>query len=180
MNKLLIAVAAAFLAATTLFAPTAEAGIKVPIGATSSQSSTVHKAGFRFRPRLQLRFHLARRMAKRRAAAKRRARARAIARAKARARARAIARAKAKAKARAIAAAKAKAKAKALAAAKAAAAAEAKVAEATENENSTISTSDQLAEIESDDTEEVAAVSDELSCKKFVPEVGMTITVPCE
>jgi len=178
MNKLLIAVAAAFLAATTLFAPTAEAGIKVPIGATSSQSSTVHKAGFRFRPRLQLRFHLARRIAKRRAAAKRRARARAVARAKARARARSIARAKAKAKARAIAA--AKAKAKALAAAKAAAAEEAEVAEATEDENSTISTSNQVAEIESDDMEEVAAVSDELSCKKFVPEVGMTITVPCE
>lgn len=176
MNKLLIAIAAAFFAITTFFAAPAEAGFNVKIGG-ASQFSTVHKAGFGFKRRFHLRRHfLARRIAKRRALARRRARAAAIARAKAKARARAIAKAKAKAKARAIAA----AKAKALAAGKAAAAEEAKVAEATDNENSTISSTDEVAEIESDEPEKVAAVSEELGCKKFIPEVGMTITVPCE
>jgi len=170
MNKLLIALAATFFAITTFFAPTAEAGINVPVGAASSQFSTVHKAGFGFKRRFHRnRFHLARRLAaKRRALAARRARAAAIARARA------------KARARAIAAAKAKAKAKALAAAKAAAAEDAKVAEATDTENSSISLSDEVAETKTDETKKVAAVSEELGCKKFIPEVGMTVTVSCE
>jgi len=170
MNKLLIALAATFFAITTFFAPTAEAGINVPVGAASSQFSTVHKAGFGFKRRFhRKRFHLARRLAaKRRALAARRARAAAIARARA------------KARARAIAAAKAKAKAKALAAAKAAAAEEAEVAEATDTENSSISLSDEVAETKTDETKKVAAVSEELGCKKFIPEVGMTVTVSCE
>jgi hypothetical protein len=170
MNKLLIALAATFFAITTFFAPTAEAGINVPVGAASSQFSTVHKAGFGFKRRFHRnRFHLARRLAaKRRALAARRARAAAIARARA------------KARARAIAAAKAKAKAKALAAAKAAAAEEAEVAEATDTENSSISLSDEVAETKTDETKKVAAVSEELGCKKFIPEVGMTVTVSCE
>ncbi len=170
MNKLLIALAATFFAITTFFAPTAEAGINVPVGAASSQFSTVHKAGFGFKRRFHRnRFYLARRLAaKRRALAARRARAAAIARARA------------KARARAIAAAKAKAKAKALAAAKAAAAEEAEVAEATDTENSSISLSDEVAETKTDETKKVAAVSEELGCKKFIPEVGMTVTVSCE
>ena len=170
MNKLLIALAATFFAITTFFAPTAEAGINLPVGAASSQFSTVHKAGFGFKRRFHRnRFYLARRLAaKRRALAARRARAAAIARARA------------KARARAIAAAKAKAKAKALAAAKAAAAEEAEVAEATEPENSSISLSDEVAETKTDETKKVAAVSEELGCKKFIPEVGMTVTVSCE
>ena len=170
MNKLLIALAATFFAITTFFAPTAEAGINVPVGAASSQFSTVHKAGFGFKRRFHRnRFHLARRLAaKRRALAARRARAAAIARARA------------KARARAIAAAKARAKAKALAAAKAAAAEEAEVAEATDTENSSISLSDEVAETKTDETKKVAAVSEELGCKKFIPEVGMTVTVSCE
>ena len=170
MNKLLIALAATFFAITTFFAPTAEAGINVPVGAASSQFSTVHKAGFGFKRRFHRnRFHLARRLAaKRRALAARRARAAAIARARA------------KARARAIAAAKAKAKAKALAAAKAAAAEEAEVAEATDTENSSISLSDEVAETKTDETKKIAAVAEELGCKKFIPEVGMTVTVSCE
>ena len=170
MNKLLIALAATFFAVTTFFAPTAEAGINVPVGAASSQFSTVHKAGFGFKRRFHRnRFYLARRLAaKRRALAARRARAAAIARARA------------KARARALAAAKAKAKAKALAAAKAAAAEEAEVAEATDTENSSISLSDEVAETKTDETKKVAAVSEELGCKKFIPEVGMTVTVSCE
>jgi hypothetical protein len=172
MNKLLIALAATFFAITTFFAPTAEAGINVPVGAASSQFSTVHKAGFGFKRRFHRnRFYLARRLAaKRRALAARRARAAAIARARAKARARAIAAAKAKAKA----------KAKALAAAKAAAAEEAEVAEATDTENSSISLSDEVAETKTDETKKIAAVAEELGCKKFIPEVGMTVTVSCE
>jgi len=168
MNKLLIALAATFFAITTFFAPTAEAGINVPVGAASSQFSTVHKAGFGFKRRFHRnRFHLARRLAaKRRALAARRARAAAIARARAKARARAIA--------------AAKAKAKALAAAKAAAAEEAEVAEATDTENSSISLSDEVAENKTDETKKIAAVAEELGCKKFIPEVGMTVTVSCE
>ena len=170
MNKLLIALAATFFAITTFFAPTAEAGINVPVGAASSQFSTVHKAGFGFKRRFHRnRFHLARRLAaKRRALAARKARARAIARAKARAKAKAIARAKARAKARA------------LAAAKAAAAKEAEVAEATDTENSSISLEDEVAETKTDETKKIAAVAEELGCKKFIPEVGMTVTVSCE
>ncbi len=169
MNKLLIAIATALLAVTTLFASAAEAGFNVPNGGAPSQFSTVHKAGWGGAQRRRFHFKrlfLARRLAKRRALARRRARAAAIARAKARARARAIA--------------AAKAKAKALAVAKAAAAEEAEVAEATDIENSTISTSDEVAETEADESKKVAAVSEELGCKKFIPEVGMTITVPCE
>ena len=168
MNKLLIALAATFFAITTFFAPTAEAGINVPVGAASSQFSTVHKAGFGFKRRFHHnRFYLARRLAaKRRALAARRARAAAIARAKAKARARAIA--------------AARAKARAIAAAKAAAAEEAEVAEATDTENSSISLSDEVAETKTDETKKVAAVSEELGCKKFIPEVGMTVTVSCE
>lgn len=173
MNKLLIAIAAAFFAITTFFAAPAEAGFNVKIGGAPSQFSTVHKAGWRggFRRRgfHHNRFYLARRLAaKRRALAARKARAKAIAKAKAKAKAKAIARAKARAKA------------KALAAAKAAAAEEAEVAEATETENSSISLSDEVAETKTDETKKVAAVSKELGCKKFIPEVGMTVTVPCE
>ena len=72
------------------------------------------------------------------------------------------------------------AKAKALAAAKAAAAEEAEVAEATDTENSSISLSDEVAENKTDETKKIAAVAEELGCKKFIPEVGMTVTVSCE
>ncbi len=158
MNKLLNALAATFFAITTFFAPTAEAGINVPVGAASSQFSTVHKAGFGFKRRFHRnRFYLARHLAaKRRALAAHKARARAIARAKARA------------------------KAKALAAAKAAAAKEDEVAEATDTENSSISLSYEVAETKTDETKKIAAVAEELGCKKFIPEVGMTVTVSCE
>jgi hypothetical protein len=170
MNKLLIAVAATFFAITTFFASAAEAGFNVKIGGAPSQFSTVQKAGwggFRRRGFHRNRFYLARRLAaKRRALAARKARAKAIA--------------KAKAKAKAIAKAKARAKAKALAAAKAAAAKEAEVAEATESENSSISLSDEVAETKTDEAKKVAAVAKELGCKKFIPEVGMTVTVSCE
>ena len=170
MNKLLIAIAATFFAIATFFAAPAQAGINVPVGAASSQFSTVHKAGFGFKRRFHRnRFHLARRLAaKRRALAARKARARAIARAKARAKAKAIARAKARAKA------------KAIAVANAAAAKEAEVAEATDAENSSISLSDEVAENKTDETKKIAAVAEELGCKKFIPEVGMTVTVSCE
>jgi hypothetical protein len=172
MNKLLIAVAATFFAITTFFASAAEAGFNVKIGGAPSQFSTVQKAGwggFRRRGFHRNRFYLARRLAaKRRALAARKARAKAIAKAKA------------KAKAKAIAKAKARAKAKALAAAKAAAAKEAEVAEATESENSSISLSDEVAETKTDEAKKVAAVAKELGCKKFIPEVGMTVTVSCE
>jgi len=171
MNKLLIAIAATFLAVTTFFATAAEAGFNVPIGGAPSEFSTLHKAGcggaHRRRSRRN-RAYLARRLAKRRAIAARKARAAAIARAKA------------KAKAKALAAAKAKAKAKALAEAKAAAAKEAEVAEATDIEDSSIASTDEVAEAETDEAKEVAAVTEELGCRKFVPEVGMTVTVPCE
>jgi hypothetical protein len=93
---------------------------------------------------------------------KRRFHARSIAAARAKAKARAIAAAKAKARARAVAAARAKAKAKAIAAAEAAAAEEV-----------------ELAETEVDEPEKVAAVSEDLGCKKFFPTVGMTLTVAC-
>ncbi|MCK5088628.1 MAG: hypothetical protein KAQ88_01485, partial [Hyphomicrobiaceae bacterium] len=83
-------------------------------------------------------------------------------------------------RAKAIARAKARAKAKALAAAKAAAAKEAEVAEATDAENSSISLSDEVAENKTDETKKIAAVAEELGCKKFIPEVGMTVTVSCE
>ena len=161
MNKLLIAIAATFLAVTTFFATAAEAGFNVPIGGAPSEFSTLHKAGcggaHRRRSRRN-RAYLARRLAKRRAIAARKARAAAIARAKA----------------------KAKAKAKALAAAKAAAVKEAEVAEATDVEDSSITSTEEVAEAETDEAKEVAAVTEELGCKKFVPEVGMTVTVPCE
>ena len=166
MNKLLIAVAATFFAIATFFAAPAQAGFNVKIGGAPSQFSTVHKAGsggFRRRGFHHNRFYLARHLAaERRALAARKARAKAIA------------------KAKAIARAKARAKAKALAAAKAAAAKEAEVAEATDTENSSISLSDEVAETKTDETRKVAAVSDELGCKKFIPEVGMTVTVSCE
>lgn len=159
MSKLLIVIAATFLAVTTFFAPAAEAGFNVPIGGAPSEFSTLHKAGcggaHRRRSRRN-RAYLARRLAKRRANAARKARAAAIARAKA------------------------KAKAKALAAAKAAAAKEAEVAEATDVEDSSVTSTEEVAEAETDEAKEVAAVTEELGCKKFVPEVGMTVTVPCE
>lgn len=169
MNKLLIAIATALLAFTTLFASAAEAGFNVPNGGAPSQFSTVHKAGWGGAQRRRFHFKrlfLARRLAKRRALARRRARAAAITRAKAKAKARAIARAKAKAKA--------------LAAAKAAAEKEAEVAEAADIENSSISSNDDVAEAKTDEPKKVAAVSEELSCNKFIPEVAMTVTVPCE
>jgi hypothetical protein len=161
MNKVLIAIAAAFFAITTFFAAPAEAGFNVKIGA-APQFSTLHKAGCSKRRRFHRnRFYLARRLAaKRRALAARKARARAIAKAKA----------------------KARAKAKALAAANAAAAEEAEVAEATETENSSVSLSetDELAETKKEETKKVASVARDLGCKKFIPEVGMTVTVSCE
>ncbi len=160
MNKLLIAIAATFFAIATFFAAPAQAGFNVKIGGAPSQFSTVHKAGgggFRRRGFHHNRFYLARHLAaKRRALAARKARARAIARAKARA------------------------KAKALAAARAAAAKEAEVAEATDAENSSISLGDEVAETKTDETRKIAAVAEELGCKKFIPEVGMTVTVSCE
>ena len=166
MNKLLIAVAATFFAIATFFAAPAQAGFNVKIGGAPSQFSTVHKAGwggFRRRGFHHNRFYLARHLAaKRRALAARKARAKAIA------------------KAKAIARAKARAKAKALAAAKAAAAKEAEVAEATDTENSSISLSYEVAETKTDETKKIAAVAEELGCKKFIPEVGMTVTVSCE
>lgn len=172
MNKLLIAIAATFFAIATFFAAPAQAGFNVKIGGAPSQFSTVHKAGgggFRRRGFHHNRFYLARHLAaKRRALAARKARARAIARAKAVARAKAIARAKARTKA------------KALAAARAAAAKEAEVAEATDTENSSISLGDEVAETKTDETRKIAAVAEELGCKKFIPEVGMTVTVSCE
>jgi hypothetical protein len=157
MNKLLIAIAAAFFAVTTLFASAAEAGFNARIGGAPSQFSTLHKAGCGGTHRRRVhrkRLYQSRRLAaKRRAIAARKARARAIAKARA----------------------KARAKAKALASARAAAAKEAEVAEVAD-----ISTSDEVAETKSDEPEKVAAVSEELGCRKFVPEVGMTVTVPCE
>lgn len=158
MNKLLIAIAAAFFAVTTFFASAAEAGFNARIGGAPSQFSTLHKAGCGGTHRR--RFHRKRVYQSRRLAAKRRA----IAARKARARA----------------IAKARAKAKALASARAAAAKEAEVAEVADIDNSAISTSDEVAETKSDEPKEVAAVSEELGCRKFVPEVGMTVTVPCE
>lgn len=158
MNKLLIAIAAAFFAVTTFFASAAEAGFNARIGGAPSQFSTLHKAGCGGTHRR--RFHRKRLYQSRRLAAKRRA----IAARKARARA----------------IAKARAKAKALASARAAAAKEAEVAEVADIDNSAISTSDEVAETKSDEPKEVAAVSEELGCRKFVPEVGMTVTVPCE
>ena len=162
MNKLLIAIAAAFFAVTTFFASAAEAGFNARIGGAPSQFSTLHKAGCGGTHRR--RFHRKRLYQSRRLAAKRRA----IAARKARARAIAKTRAKARAKA------------KALASARAAAAKEAEVAEVADIDNSAISTSDEVAETKSDEPKEVAAVSEELGCRKFVPEVGMTVTVPCE
>ena len=67
-----------------------------------------------------------------------------------------------------------------LAAAKAAAAKEAEVAEATDAENSSISLSDEVADNKTDEAKKIAAVAEELGCKKFIPEVGMTVTVSCE
>jgi len=161
MTRTILAIAAAFLAVMTVFASAAEAACisceHVPVVVRGSQTSDT-----------------ATRYTKKRFYARR------IARAKARARARAIAAARAKAKARAIAAAKAKAKAKAIAAAKAAAAKEVELAEATDMENSTISTSIEAAETEVDETEKVAAASEDLGCKKFFPTIAMTLTVPCE
>jgi hypothetical protein len=163
MTRIILAIVAAFLIVTTVFASAAEACIScehVPVVVRGSQTS-----------------HTATRYAKKRFYA------RSIAKAKARARARAIAAARAKAKARAVAAARAKAKAKAIAAAKAAAAEEVELAETTDNENSTIST----ASLGNDETIDTAAmandepmVSSNVGCKKFFPTVGMTLTVPCE
>ncbi|MCP4779795.1 MAG: hypothetical protein GY877_03350 [Hyphomicrobium sp.] len=150
MNKLLIAIAATFFAIATFFAATAQAGFNVKMGGAPSQFSTVHKAGGSGFRRRG--FHHNRFYLARHLAAKRRA----------------------------LAARKARAKAKALAAAKAAAAKEAEVAEATDPENSSISLSDEVAETKTDETKKIAAVAEELGCKKFIPEVGMTVTVSCE
>jgi len=159
MSKIILAIATAFLTVMTVFASAAEACIScehVPVVARSSSTS-----------------HTPTRSSKKRFYA------RAKAKANARARARAIAAARAKAKAKAVAAARAKAKAKAVAAAEAAAAEEGELAEANDVENSTIFL-DEVAEAETDESEEIAALDEELRCKKFVPEVGITVTVPCE
>ena len=93
MNKLLIAIAAAFFAVTTLFASAAEAGFNARIGGAPSQFSTLHKAGCGGTHRRRVhrkRLYQSRRLAaKRRAIAARKARARAIAKARAKARAKA-------------------------------------------------------------------------------------------
>ena len=185
MTRTILAIATAFLAVMTVFASAAEACIScehVPVVVRGSQTSDT---ATRY--------------------TKKRFYARGIAKAKARARARAVAAARAKAKARAIAAAKAKAKAKAIAAADAAAAERAELAEATDMENSTISTASldktapiktetdnenstiSTASLDNDETIETAAmandepmVSSNVGCKKFFPTVGMTLTVPCE
>ena len=161
MTRTILAIATAFLTVLTVFASAAEACIScehVPVVARSSSTS-----------------YTATRYTKKRFYA------RSIARAKARARVRAIAAARAKAKARAIAA--AKAKARTIAAAKAAAAEEVELAEPTDIENSTISTAS-LDKSETIDTEETPTeepkVNRNVSCKKFFPTVGMTLTVPCE
>ena len=163
MTRTILAIATAFLAVMTIFASAAEACIScehVPVVVRGSQTSDT---ATRY--------------------TKKRFYARSIAKAKARARARAIAAARAKAKARAIAAAKAKAKAKAIAAAEAAAAQEVELAEATDNENSTISTAsldnDEPVETEVEAKDE-PKTSSNVGCKKFFPTVGMTLTVPCE
>lgn len=85
--------------------------------------------------------------------------------------------------ARSIAAARARAKARAIAAAEAAAVEKIELAEATDIENSTIST----ASLDNDETIETEVeakdepeISSNVGCKKFFPTVGMTLTVPCE
>ncbi|MGI9402893.1 MAG: hypothetical protein ACR2OF_00080 [Hyphomicrobium sp.] len=196
MSRTIVAIATAFFAVMTVFASAAEACIScehVPVVARSSSTSYQAKrykkkrfharATARAKARARARAIAAARVkAKARAiaAAKAKAKARAVAAARAKAKARAIAAARAKAKARAVAAARAKAKAKAIAAAEAAAGEEVELAETTDSENSTISTSIEVAETEVDETEKVAAVSEDLGCKKFFPTVGMTLTVPCE
>jgi len=99
--------------------------------------------------------------------------------AQARAEARALARAEARAEAKAEAKAEAQAKAKAKAEIETAKSAPVEV----DSENSTIST----ASVGKSDTEKVELapadepkVSKAVSCKKFFPTVGMTLTVPCE
>jgi hypothetical protein len=37
-----------------------------------------------------------------------------------------------------------------------------------------------LAETKKEETKKVASVARDLGCKKFIPEVGMTVTVSCE
>ncbi len=158
MIRTLFATVTALLALTTIFGPAAHAACisceHVPVvvrGSLTSDTGSYYKKKRHYR--------------------------RSIARAKAKARARAIAAAKAKAKARAIAAAKAKAKAKALAAANAAA------EQRFDDENSTVSAAS-MDVSETIDTAEVATeepkISTNVSCKKFFPAIGMTLTVPCE
>jgi len=175
MTRIILAIVTAFLAITTVFASAAEACIScehVPVVVRGSQTS--HAAS---------RFTKKRFYARAKARAKARARAIAAAKAKAKAKAKARAVAAAKAKAKAVAAAKAKAKAKSIAAAKAAAAREVELAEAADNENSTISTVslDKSTTIDTKETStEELKISKNLGCKKFFPAVGMTLTVPCE
>jgi len=159
MTRTILAIATALFAIVTVFASAAEACIScehVPVVARSSSTSYGVKS---YKKR------------------------RSHARARVKARARAIAAARAKAKARAIAAARAKAKAKAIAAAEAAAAKKVELAEATDNENSTISTAsldnDEIFETEVEAKDEPKASSN-VGCKKFFPTVGKTLTVPCE
>lgn len=50
-----------------------------------------------------------------------------------------------------------------------------------ESENSSIATGTRTASTETSETkEQVAAVKEEVGCKKFFPSVGMTLSVPCE
>lgn len=156
MNKILIAVAAALLAAAALFASSAQAGFNLRLKAPTG-FSTVEKAGCK--------------KGYRRAAKKRRYRSvRSSSKRKAY-----IARKKAKSSI-----AVAKAKAPKLEAKK-----DEAPEQVAETENSSISTANgKVAQAEpvkaEDKREEKVAAANDVGCKQFFPSVGMTLSVPCE
>ena len=178
MKKVLIAVATVLIAFTTMLSSSADAGFKVRIGfgVLSSKLMTPHRSRRANHRKLRKRKAQAakRRRAKRKAYAKKRSTKR-----KVYARKRTTKRTKV---------AKVKQVPKAV-----------PVADTSRNENSSISTAmvdtaeydtettfeaeESVAENTVEETAAVVPVADtgnQLSCKKFFPAVGMTLTVPCE
>jgi hypothetical protein len=153
VNKMLIAVAAAFLAVTALFGSGAEAGFNVRIAAPAGFSS-LHKAGCGgggyYRVYRKRSSQSAGRRAKRKVEVA------------------------SKAEAAPVAVAKAEPEVEAKTEAKT----EAPVAE---TENSSISTgAGKVAAVKTAEPEKKVAAAKDPGCKKFFPSVGMTLSVSCE
>jgi len=178
MKKILIAVATVFVALTTMLSSSADAGFRVGIGfgVLNSKLMTPHRS--------RRSTHRRRNKRKYRAAKRRRAKQKAYAKKR---------RAKRKVYAK-----KRSSKPTSIAKVKQAPKA-APVVDNSRNVNSTISTAmvdteeydtETTFEAEETDAENVAEVTtdavpvadtgNQLSCKKFFPAVGMTLTVPCE